>query len=105
MSFAATKWDWYGAVAAEAHIDPVCIEQARGYKGIRFAIRQVGACMDENGNWEYEPTPSSRSDEWLDRFRFGTWDAAARVVIRHCPDGLGRFSPTGGPTLFPKADA
>jgi hypothetical protein len=39
---------------------------------IKYAVRESGACLCHEGFWEYEPQPSSRTDEWKARFRFAT---------------------------------
>ena len=38
----------------------------------KWAIRQGGMCLSVDGDWEYEPMPSSRDDEFLQRCRFET---------------------------------
>ena len=39
--------------------------------GDRWAVRRSGReAMNSSGGWEYEPLPSSRSDEFLARTRF-----------------------------------
>lgn len=41
----------------------------------KWAIRNRGECLNRNGEWEYEPLPSSRTDEFLERCRFSLADA------------------------------
>lgn len=36
----------------------------------RWAVRHLGECLNKNGEYEPEPQPSSRGDEFLDRCRF-----------------------------------
>ncbi len=31
----------------------------------KWAIRNKGECLDFSGNWNYEPSPSNRTKEWL----------------------------------------
>jgi hypothetical protein len=72
-------------------IEPVTICRVRGHKGIRYAIRQSGACLSKDGKWDIEPIPSSRDDEWLERFRFVEWEQAAKTVEKYLKSSWGRF--------------
>ena len=36
-------------------------------------------CLSKSGEWDYEPFPSSRTEEWLDQHRF----SSAREAIDH----------------------
>lgn len=38
----------------------------------KWAVRKPGACLNKRGEWEWEPLPSSRDDEFLERCRFAT---------------------------------
>lgn len=38
----------------------------------KWAIRKGGVCLNAEGDWEYEPIPSSRDREFLQRCRFET---------------------------------
>ena len=37
-----------------------------------WAVRFMGEVLSKQGEWEYEPLPSSRDDAFLERCRFGT---------------------------------
>jgi hypothetical protein len=87
-----TASQWIVSPDPPQGIEPVCIDRVRNRTGVVYAIRQSGACMDAEGNWEYEPIPSSRTDDWLDRFRFGTWEEAAKAIHKHVKTPCGRFS-------------
>lgn len=50
----------------------------------RWAIRRMGRCLDANGDWDYEPTPSNREDDWLDAHRFDL-DTALRLAQKAAP--------------------
>lgn len=41
-----------------------------------WAIRASGRCMNHEGDWEFEPLPSSRTDEFFARCRWPTLEAA-----------------------------
>lgn len=42
----------------------------------RWAVRNSGRCLNVSGEWEREPIPSSRTDEWLAEHRFTRHEAA-----------------------------
>ena len=93
MSFQAISWlytpseDWGGGHPC------IQIDRCKQINGsVRYAVRQAGACMDKDGNWMREPMPSSRDDEFLDRFRFDYWEQAADAILKHCKT-RGRFEP------------
>lgn len=57
------------------------IERVGQMKGDdKFAARLHGNCLNKNGDWEYEPMPSSRDDEFMGRCRFETFKEVASVL-------------------------
>ena len=50
-----------------------------------WAIRRASFCLSSNGEWDYEPLPSSRDDDWLEAHRFPLQRALA-LAERHAPD-------------------
>ncbi len=42
----------------------------------RWAVRRNGLCLGTDGEWDFEPLPSSRDDEWLARYRYADAQAA-----------------------------
>lgn len=46
------------------------------YFGYRWAVRKTGSCLAKDGEWEYEPIPSSRDDEFYKRCRFDSLEDA-----------------------------
>ncbi len=36
----------------------------------RWAVCRFRQCLDANGEWDFERSPSNREDEWLDAHRF-----------------------------------
>lgn len=46
-----------------------------------WAVRKTGNCLNSIGEWEWEPMPSSRDDEFLARCRFPSRDAAIDAAI------------------------
>jgi hypothetical protein len=47
-----------------------------------WVISYMGCCLGPDGEWEWEPQPSSRSDEFLERHRF-TLDEAFGLCREH----------------------
>jgi hypothetical protein len=47
-----------------------------------WAVRHIGAVLDKDGDWEVEPQPSSRDDEFYDRARFDTFAEALESAVR-----------------------
>jgi hypothetical protein len=43
---------------------------------IKWAVEQIGMCLAKDGEWEHQPLPSSRDDEFLNRCRFDTLEQA-----------------------------
>ncbi len=37
-----------------------------------WAVRWQGDCLSVDGEWEWEPSPSNRTDDWLARHRYAT---------------------------------
>jgi hypothetical protein len=48
-----------------------------------WALRNMGRCYGRDGVWDDEPQPSSRTDEWLAKHRYGFEEAKA-VAVRIC---------------------
>lgn len=58
----------------------------RGVSG--WAVRRLSECLGADGEWDYEPSPSSRTDEWIATHRFDletaldlAQKAAPRVIV------------------------
>lgn len=41
-----------------------------------WAVRWLGDCLNHAGEWECEPSPSARTEEFLARCRYGTAELA-----------------------------
>ena len=46
------------------------------YDGEKWAVRRLSSCLNKEGEWEYEPIPSSRDDDFYARCRFDSLDEA-----------------------------
>lgn len=53
------------------------------YPGVKWAVRKHGSCLDKNGEWEYEPMPSSRTDEFYARCRFESLQDAVNAYNKN----------------------
>jgi hypothetical protein len=47
-------------------------------------LMRAGMCLGADGEWDYEPRPSSREDDWLASHRFSLDDALA-LAREHAP--------------------
>lgn len=46
----------------------------------KFAIRSAGrSCLNKLGEWEYEPFPSNRTDDFLERCRYDSLEEAVET--------------------------
>jgi hypothetical protein len=51
----------------------------------KWAVTYGGMCLGRNGEWDYEPMPSSRTDEWIAANRFDSPEEAERAFKDHKP--------------------
>ena len=66
--------------------DNIRIEEARQINGpAKWAVRRIGSVLNRDGEWEWEPMPSSRDDEFIARCRFNSAQEAAEAfrAIKH----------------------
>lgn len=86
MNWTPCKWRIPGA---QDRLREVFIEAVANIDGPdRFAIRQGGYVMAKDGEWEYEPMPSSRDDDFFARCRYATFEEAAATYARFANDKL-----------------
>lgn len=50
-----------------------------------WAVVRMGECLGTDGEWDFEPRPSSREDDWLDTHRFDL-DTALRLAKEVAPE-------------------
>lgn len=48
----------------------------------QFAVRHLSSVLNKDGEWEYEPMASSRTDEFKERTRFD-FETAKRLAREH----------------------
>lgn len=46
-----------------------------------WAVKKMGSCLNVDGEWEYEPSPSNREDDFLERCRFTEEEALRLAAI------------------------
>ena len=69
-------------VSDKRYADEILIQRSRQIEGPPlWAVRLNGDCLNKSGEWEWEPMPSSRDDEFLDRCRFPTAQEAIQAAI------------------------
>jgi len=72
-------------------IDEIRIERARQMDGgALWAVRFRGDVLNKNGEWEWEPMPSGRDEDFLARARFDTAEEAIAAAIRGAAASTGR---------------
>lgn len=66
------------------NISPVTFDRMSSpfYGGEKWAVRRNSSCLARDGEWEYEPIPSSRDDEFYARCRFDSLADALAAVER-----------------------
>lgn len=59
------------------------VVECRGFG--RWAVtRSVRRCLSADGEWDYEPSPSNREDDWLETHRFDL-ETALRLAAEQAP--------------------
>lgn len=58
----------------------ICLQRT---EGVKWAVRRINKeCLNKNGEWEVEPLPFERNEEFLKRCRFDTKEEAIETYIR-----------------------
>lgn len=66
--------------------DAVRVEAAQQMYGPDlWAVRRHGNCLNKQGEWEWEPMPSSRDDEFMARCRFASAQEAIDAAMAAQP--------------------
>jgi len=50
------------------------------YDGEKWAVRKNSLCLNKKGEWEIEPTPSSRTNAFYKRCRFDSLETALKIL-------------------------
>ncbi|MES1979596.1 MAG: Lar family restriction alleviation protein [Pseudomonadota bacterium] len=70
-------------VSSKRFDNEITVQRARQIEGPPlWAVRLNGECLNKSGEWEWEPMPSSRDDEFLARCRFATHTEAIDAAIQ-----------------------
>ncbi|MES2247634.1 MAG: hypothetical protein V4645_10150 [Pseudomonadota bacterium] len=74
-------------VSETRYADDITVQRAKQLSGPPlWKVCYRGSVLNQHGEWEYEPLPSSRTDEFLARCRFSSPEraiAAAQVAKEH----------------------
>lgn len=83
--------EWRRTSRKPGDIDDLAVHRMRSpfYEGTRYAVRRHGRCLNKSAEWEYEPMPSSRDDEFYARCRFDSFQEALAVLNRSQPQSSG----------------
>lgn len=74
----------YALPTVPGAIDQIRIERARQMFGPDlWAVRYRGDVLNKAGEWEWEPMPSGRDEEFLARARFDNAEEAIAAAIRN----------------------
>lgn len=74
----------YMAMEKTRENQSIYIEYRSHRSGPRWAVTNgIDAVMAKSGNWEWEPSPSSRTPAFLKRCRFKTFEAALEAAAQH----------------------
>jgi hypothetical protein len=78
-TFPMTACEWR---VGPAGLDELRIVERAHPGGVRYAVTWRGRVANRDREWEFEPLPSSRDDDFIARTRFGDWEEAA-VIAQH----------------------
>jgi len=56
------------------------------YQGVKWAVLRGPLALNNEGEWEFEPMPSNRDDEYYKRCRYDTLDDAIAAYENRKPD-------------------
>jgi hypothetical protein len=52
--------------------------------GDTYAVKRLSMVLGADGEWDYEPSPSNRDDDWIATHRF-TYDRAVELAAQAAP--------------------
>jgi len=108
VAYEVSVWpeDAFGdpARAMNASLWCVTVTRVPGIKGIRWAIYRgkagSGVCLSRGGSWDFEPVPSSRTENWLSQHLYATLEDAIERARKAAP-----FVKVSGRTALELAEA
>jgi hypothetical protein len=65
----------------------VRIETRDGFEGRKWAVCLGGNVLNKEGEWEWEPQPSSRDDDFFKRCRFDSAEEAYQFFLQQRTEG------------------
>ena len=63
--------------------DPIFIRKVVSNGELRWKVTRLGNILTKWLTWEYEPLPSSRTEDFLERCRYETYDEALTMVNKY----------------------
>lgn len=82
LTVAAVKYEIHG----HGLRNEVYIEQRKGHLGVRWCVSSLSSrVLNKDHEWEFEPMPSSRDDEFFGRTRFDSLDDALEAFAKSLP--------------------
>jgi len=54
----------------------------------RWVIKDMAEVLNKDGNWEFEPSPSNRSTDFLERTRYTFEEATAMLNQLYCVEDV-----------------
>ena len=73
----------YAFPSLTSHYSEIRVERVPQATGAPlWAVRRSGDVLNKQGEWEWEPMPSGRDEDFLARARFATADEAIAAAIR-----------------------
>ena len=74
--------DAYYLPASKPYVDEIKICRTRQIEGPdKWSVRRSGECLNKRGEWEWEPMPSSRDDDFMARCRFDSPGEAIEAAL------------------------
>jgi hypothetical protein len=52
------------------------------YEGVKWSVRWMGRCLNKQGEWDWEPSPSSRDDDFYAKCRFESLEEAYTLALK-----------------------
>lgn len=63
----------------------ITVERRNGLDGTKWAVKWMDRVLGKDGEWEWEPSPSNRDDEFMARCRFDSFDEALNLAMDKAP--------------------
>lgn len=93
------------APSTDAGLREITVERCQQIdNSVLWAVRWHGRCVSRSGVIEIEPIPSSRTEEWIDRYRFPKLHDALQQAALLAPAVMAwRINQEPPPSVVPRA--